>query len=140
MEELRSCLFCGHASHETVGLCPGCQRKRRFLTKKQVLLTGWLQLICGLILVGLMGMITFNLLPSLLYAGQEVGGQTFTGTPEQAKLILLLFSLIITTGLVCTVAGLWILITKRLNKWIYLLTFGLCMAVILAGKYFRDYF
>ena len=101
---------------------------------------GWLQLICGLILVGLMGTVTFNLLPSLLRAGQEVGGQTFTGTPEQANLIILLFLLIITTGLACTLAGLWILIAKRINKWIYLLTFGLCMAVILAGKYFRDYF
>ncbi len=140
MEELRSCLFCGHTSHDNFGQCPVCQRKRRFWTKKQLLLMGWLQLICGLILVGLMGTVTFNLLPSLLRAGQEVGGQTFTGTPEQANLIILLFLLIITTGLACTLAGLWILIAKRINKWIYLLTFGLCMAVILAGKYFRDYF
>jgi hypothetical protein len=140
MDELRSCIFCGHVSHESIGQCPTCQRKRKFLTKKQLLIKGWLQLLCGLFLVGLMGTITFNLLPSLLHAGHEVGGKIFTGTPEQIKLILILFSLIIMTGLACTLMGLWMIIAKRINKWLYWLTIGLFASVFIAVAYVLIYF
>jgi hypothetical protein len=140
MEELRNCLFCGYTSHERIGQCPTCQRKRRFWTKKQLLLKGWLQLICGLFLVGLMGTITFNLLPSLLQVGHEVGGETFTGTTEQLRLILVLFTIIILAGLACTVMGLWIIITKRINKWLYWSTIGLFASVFIAVQYVLIYF
>jgi hypothetical protein len=140
MEELRSCLFCGYTSNEEISQCPGCQSKRKFLTKKRLLIMGWVQLICGLFLVGMMGTITINVLPSLLPLGHQAGIKIFTGTPEQARLMLILFSILIMTGLACTVSGLWLLITKRIKKWLYWLTIGLFSSVFFAVQYVLIYF
>ncbi len=46
---------------------------------------GWLQLLLGLFLVGMMGTITYNLAPGLLFPGERLAdGLQFTGTAEQA--------------------------------------------------------
>jgi MFS family permease len=86
---------------------------------------GWLQLFAGLFLVALMGTITYNLAPLMLRAGERAGGARFTGTAEQAQLILGLFGLVIAFGLASMLSGLWHIKTGRRNKWIFFLLLGL---------------
>jgi hypothetical protein len=61
-----------------------------------------------------MGAITVFLAPKML-GGREAG---FTGTPEQAMIILLLFGVLIVFGLASVASGVFALATGRRNKWI----------------------
>ncbi len=136
-EEASTCFSCGHATHEPIKKCPNCGRGLR--TPRQVRRLGWLQLAIGVFLVGLMGTITYNLAPSLLPAGgvPAPGGAHFNGTPEQAQLILGLFSLVIIFGLGSIASGLWQIKTGRRNKWLFILMMLLFIGLLLLGWFIR---
>lgn len=128
MDERRNCYKCGYQTVETITKCPKCGRK--LLSTKLVRRLGWVQLFIGLFLVGMMAVITFNLAPNMLEPGvPDAGGSRFTGTREQAKVILSLFGLIIVFGLTSFVNGLWQVTTGRRNNWI--LYFGVFLFVLL---------
>src|SRR6267142_1585500 len=99
MKELRNCysLRCGYVTDEVLERCPKCGGRLR--TTRFVRRLGWVQLIIGLFLVGLMGTIIFSLAPTLLQPGEIDRGSAFTGSPEQAQLILGVFGLVIVFGL-----------------------------------------
>lgn len=101
-------------------------------TPKQIRVRGLLQLLLGLILVALMGTVTYNLAPSLLRPRGEAS--SFTGTAEQAQIILGLFALTIAFGLMSMAAGLWQIITGRRDKWIILVIL-LVFALVVAGAW-----
>lgn len=124
----RSCFRCGYATGEEFARCPQCGSRLR--TSREVRGLGVAQLVIGLFLVGLMGTITYRLAPSLLNAGETTAGTRFTGTPDQALLILGLFVLVITFGLGSFVSGLWQIKTGRRNKWIFLFMLGLFVLVM----------
>ena len=118
IDELRKCYKCGYETTEVVRQCPKCGR--RVLSTKQVRRLGWLQLLLGLFLSAFMGTIALSLAPIMLHPGRG-----FTGTPQQALLILGLFGLVIVFGLSSIANGLWQIITGRRNKWILYLSFVL---------------
>jgi hypothetical protein len=89
---------------------------------KQVRVLGWLQLVIGLFLIGIMGVITFFVAPLLMSPG---GSSGFTGKPVQALMILFLFCLIIVFGMGAGVSGLLQIVTGRSNRWIIILLLGL---------------
>ena len=126
MEQLRTCYRCSYETNEAVKQCPKCGQRLR--TAREVRVLGWLQLLIGLFLVGLMGTITFNLAPTLL--GAPGDGARFTGTPEQGFLILGLFALIIVFGLTSMASGLWQIKTGRRNKWIFIFMLGLVVVLL----------
>ncbi len=93
---------------------------------------GWVLISLGLLLVGMMGTITFLVAPTML-SGDASAGARFTGTPEQAILILGLFGIVIVFGLTCIASGLWQIVTGRRNIWIVVLILGLTFLLIVAG-------
>lgn len=131
--EMTTCGGCGYATAESVKRCPQCGRGVR--SPKAVRRLGWLQLLIGLFLVGLMGVTTYNLAPMMLAPGESAGGGggRFTGTAEQGLLILGLFGLLVTFGLGSVASGLWQIATGRRNKWIIALMLGLFALVMLAA-------
>lgn len=132
-EMTTTCGGCGYATAEPIKRCPQCGRN--VPAPKNWRVRGWIQVVTGLFLVGLMGLITFNLAPSMLRAGETVdsGGGRFTGTPEQGLLILGLFGLIITFGLGSVATGLWQIVTGRRNNWMFALMLGLFALVMLTA-------
>lgn len=103
-------------------------------TAGQVRRHGWVQLACGLILTGLMGAVTYNIGPLMLRPGQEAaGGERFSGTAGQALLILGLFSLVITIGLMAIVSGLYQIKTGRRNNRIFVIMLVLLGVLIATG-------
>jgi hypothetical protein len=66
----------------------------------------------------------------------DASGSRFTGTTEQAQLILGLFGLIIVFGLTSIVGGLWQVITGTRNKWILYFGVGLFLLLILFTQFF----
>ena len=136
MEELSSCYSCGHTTSEVATQCPKCGRRLR--TAKQVRFLGWLQLLIGFFLVGLMGTITYNLAP-MMFPPTEVrgSGARFTGTPEQAQMILGLFGMVIAFGLGSIASGLWQIKTGRRNKWLFIIMVVLFVVLILFSWFRR---
>ena len=99
-------------------------------SSRTVRILGILQIITGLFLAVFIGIIAFNLAPQLLRPNERTSsGSSFTGTPQQATLILGLFGLIITFGLGSVLSGLYQIATGRRNRWIIFIVLGL--AVIL---------
>lgn len=136
-EEFSSCNSCGNVTTEAVSQCPKCGRRLR--TAKQVRFHGWLQLLIGLFLVGLMGTITYNLAPLMFPLVEPRGANArFTGTPEQAQMILALFGMVIAFGLGSVVSGLWQIKTGRRNKWLFIGMVALFVVLILFSWYLRS--
>src|SRR5262245_22623332 len=99
MEETRTCysLRCGHTTVEKLDQCPKCGGRLR--PARQIRRLGWGQLLVGLILLGLMGTVAFNLAPELLQPGVSHEGTIFTGTAAQAQLAIGLFTVVIVFAL-----------------------------------------
>ena len=136
MEEASSCYSCGHVTHEAGDKCPKCGKRLR--TARQVRRLGWLQLGIGVFIVGLMGTITYNLAPLMLGAGDSRAGANFTGTPEQAQMILGLFAMVIVFGLGSILSGLWQIKTGRRNKWLFIVMVVLFVVLIVFSWYLRS--
>ena len=74
---------------------------------------GWVLVTLGLFLVIFMGAIAWNLVPTILTAGVETGGSTFTGDSGDAQLAIGIFALVIAFGALCLVNGIYMVATGR---------------------------
>lgn len=129
----KSCysLRCGYVTSDPVDACPKCGRRMR--SAGQIRFLGGIQLLLGVFLAGFMGVITYNLAPLLLNPSRPEGGSRFTGTSQQAVLILGLFGLIIIFGLGSSLTGIWQIATGRRNKWIILIVLVFGVGLLLIG-------
>jgi len=83
------------------------------LTPRTIRLIGGLLIFIGVMLMGTISYITSLLAPAMAHPGQYVGGTNFSGTPEQARSILMLFGVVGVFGLMSFVYGLWMIVTGR---------------------------
>lgn len=74
------------------------------------------------------------------YTGAGFAGARaqFTGTPEQAQLILGLFGMVIAFGLGSIASGLFQIKTGRRNKWLFILMVLLFVVLILFSWFLRS--
>ncbi len=113
-----------------VAACPKCGGAMRTVGESPW--RGIVLLICGLLLVIGMGVITLNMYPSLSNPGvRTIEGTTWTGTAEQAQIVLLLFAAVIVFGLVATANGLYMLITKQQSKAFMFVSLGLAAVLLI---------
>ena len=138
MADLSTCNAptCAYTVEGMLATCPKCGGPMRQVRESRV--RGWALLLLGLFLMLMMGAITWNMAPALLHAGEQAGGNTFTGTADQARLILYLFWALIAFGAVTTLNGLYQIATGR-QHWAFialtLLVFaGLILLVIVSMR------
>jgi hypothetical protein len=131
MPETSKCLSfsCRETVEGAVETCPKCGTRMR--TPKMVRRLGWLLLLLGLFLVGLLGTITWNLAPSLLHP--YAPDSNFTGTAEQAGMILRLFAVVIIFGIGTMINGAYQIVTGRRNAWITAGTLGLAVVLFIVA-------
>jgi len=130
MKEL-SCSKCSYASSENVTRCLQCGS---WMPRAQgVRRRGYVLICLGFLLVVMMGTITFLTAPTML-SRRASSGAGFTGTPEQALLILGLFGIVIVFGITCIGSGLWQIVTGRRSIWIVVIVLGLTFLLIVAGS------
>lgn len=129
MPAMSTCLnsLCRTEVEGTVATCPGCGGRMR--TPRRVKVAGGVVLACGGFLVGMMGFLYYIMSPSMLHPGQQVGGTTFNGTIEQARIILMLFATIAAFGAASMFYGLFMLFTGRRSVAIMLLVLALAVAI-----------
>jgi len=94
---------------------------------------GVIQMLMGLFLIVLIGVITFNLAPQLLRPAETMNGSTFTGTAQQGMMILGLFGMVIAFGVGATVNGLWQIVTGKRNIWLAIMVFVLAAILFVIG-------
>ena len=136
MAETSTCfdLRCGYAVPGRVDTCPRCGRKMR--SSRTVRAYGAVMMVCGIILLGMMGTITVLLWPQLMNPGREMaGGTTFTGSAGDAEMILWLFGLVLLFGLVALLTGLWQVATGRRNRWVAIIAVALGAAIFVYGRW-----
>ena len=105
MAQLSTCLSpaCGHQVEGEFKKCPKCGWAMR--GPRNIRVRGWVLVGLGLFLTLFMGAIAWSLLPTLLHAGKEVDGGSFTGTDEEAEFVLLIFGLVMMAGILFTANG-----------------------------------
>ncbi|MDQ8756018.1 hypothetical protein RCO27_07225 [Sphingosinicella sp. LHD-64] len=111
---------CGRTVETKTTTCPKCGGPVRKVGDAPW--RGWLGLLCGLFLIGMMGAIIWNLGPALretIATGSSVG---FTGTAEQAQAILYLFYTIIAFGVLALVNGIYMIVTGSQHRIFIILT------------------
>jgi cation transport ATPase len=133
MAEISTCLspVCGATAQGNITKCPECGWAMR--SSRNLRMRGWVQLACGLFLIVLMGTITLNMTPSLHYPGEEAGGMTFTGKPDQAEMILWLFWAVIAFGIAAAITGAYQIVTGRKSRVLVLVSLGLAAAIVAAA-------
>jgi hypothetical protein len=131
MKDKLSCSKCSYVASDDATKCPECgswMRRAQGIRRR-----GWLLIVLGVLLVAMMGTITLLTAPAML-ARRASSGAGFTGTPEQAILILGLFGIVIVFGLTCIGSGLWQIVTGRRSIWIVVIILGLTFLLIVAGS------
>ncbi len=98
----------------------------------RVRLAGWLMLLAGLFLVGLVGIITYYLAPELLHlCVPSAGGSHWKGTAREAQLFLILFAVVVIFVITDIVYGLYAIVTGKPNKWMMGVMMGLFLMISL---------
>ena len=111
-------------------VCPKCGGPMRMVSESPV--RGWILLIIGLFLVLFMGAITLSLAPTLLQPGKDVDGGSFSGTADDARMILALFGIVIAFGVTSASYGAYQLIFRRESKVFIVLTMLIAVVLVLA--------
>jgi hypothetical protein len=130
MADRSTCLspLCGITVEGSETKCPKCgwaMRGTRSIRRR-----GWVLLTCGLFLVLFMGWIAWSLLPTLLRPGVEYEHGSFTGTRDQARMILGLFGVVILFGAFGTVNALYMIATGRQSRVFVIVTLLLAALVV----------
>lgn len=86
---------------------------------------GWVLLTLGIFVSALMGVVLYATSPVLLHP--VAGGSRFSGTPQQAKLVLGLLGAVELFGITATCYGLFQIVTGRRNKWIIYFLIGIAL-------------
>ena len=121
---------CGTLVEGKVTACPKCGGAMRIVGESPW--RGIVLLICGLLLTIGMGVILNNMYPTLSNPGVRMpDGSSFTGTADQARIIILLFAAVIAFGLVATANGIYMLITKRQSKLFMFVSLGFAAALLI---------
>ena len=113
-EDLSRCYHCSYETHKLRSRCPKCGtslQSRRWSRR-----FGLCLVLGGVIICGLMGFVLWDMGPSLLRPGAPVTGTRFTGTPEKARMLLGIFTAVLTVGLTAFSYGLWQMFTARRSK------------------------
>jgi len=131
MADQSTCLspLCGITIPGNEKKCPQCGWAMR--NSRNIRTRGWVLLCCGLFLVLFMGWIAWSLWPTLVRPGKEYASATFTGTRDQAQMILGLFGLVILFGAFGTVNAIYMIVSGRQNRWFVIVTL-LVAAVLVA--------
>ena len=119
----RICFKCGYEADTLEKKCPQCGRGMRTPTQNRIL--GFISVLCGIFLIGMMSFISFYMYGAINQTGKPGASAKFTGTQNDILMIIAIFGLVIIFGFVALIAGLWQLIFGKANKLLVYLVLGL---------------
>jgi hypothetical protein len=105
---------CGRTVDTKTAACPKCGGPVRKVGDAPW--RGWVGLVCGLILIGLMGTIVWQIGPGLREAAATGTSANFAGTAAQAQAMLYLFYTVIAFGVLAMVNGVYMIVTGTQHR------------------------
>ena len=125
MVDTSSCFTwtCGEIVSGHVDTCPKCGGRMR--SSRTVQRLGWLLLLAGVAIAGMMSMIILSLLPAFVSIQGIQNTTRFNGTPEQARQIMSLLFIVLAFGIAGILNGLIQIVSGRRSRAALLLSFGL---------------
>jgi uncharacterized membrane protein len=130
-------LACNTTVEGSVKTCPECGKKMR--TSKFIRGHGVVMLVCGLLMLGLIGTVTVYLTPLLLHPNPG-GTEGFTGTAEQGRQALWLFSALLLFGAFATLTGAFQIATGKRNRVATILALVLAIGIATLVRYVSQSF
>ena len=113
-----------------VDVCPKCGGTMKIVGESPW--RGIVLVMCGLIMIIMIGIITWNLYPSLTNPGVRMeDGGSWTGDAESARMVLLLFYALIAFGVVALANGIYMLVTRRQTRTFMFISLGTAAVVLL---------
>jgi hypothetical protein len=109
----RVCPKCNDIVTTSETVCSACGKK--MMPASRIRMLGWLSLLCGVFLIGLMSWLSFWIYNAITKSG-EPGQGTFRGGPEIIGFIIVVFGLVLTFGFFAAISGLWQIIYGKRNK------------------------
>jgi len=125
----RACYKCGYHGETAETVCPQCRRALQ--TSSSIRVRGALSVLCGVILMGLIGYVSVWSLAAV--SSTTPGGARFTGTEQEKLLIFGLFAILMLFGFLSFAAGLWQLIFGRRSKVFVRITLALGVLIALGA-------
>ncbi len=133
-EDLSTCWSCGFRTHKFRSECERCgasMLSRRWARRFGLGLT-----FCGLFITGLMSVVLYKVLPTLLRPGVEVGGARFSGSAAQALIVSVVLAAVWVFGATALVYGGWQMATGKRNLRIALFMSGIFFALLVLAVLF----
>jgi hypothetical protein len=96
---------------------------------------GWGLAICGLVITGLMAPVLYHLLPLLLRPGVDTGGMRFSGSAQQARLVLGVLGAVFVFGATALAYGIWQIRTGQRSKKVIYFIVGLAAAMFFTATH-----
>ena len=103
------------------------------LTSRQVRVLGILLVVFGTALALGVAWLIAILAPTLMQPGTQIGKQTFTGTPKQARYILTLLGGLVASGAAFAGVGIHQWVTGRRTQWLITMSVALVVATLVFG-------
>lgn len=125
----RSCYKCGFFAETADKICPNCGRQLHTTTATRI--RGGLMAACGLVILGIIGPITFWMLNAM--NNPTPGGARFNGNRREALAILGLFGMLITFGVGGTLLGLFQLAMGKRNRILSWAAVGFAVLIFVVG-------
>jgi hypothetical protein len=94
---------------------------------------GWVMVAAGLFLIVLIAAIALIMAPAIARPGVAVGGTTFTGTREQAQILLGVLGLVALFGALCVASGAHMIATGRRSSAGVRIIYALFLALVAVG-------
>ncbi len=123
---------CGRTVDSRADACPKCGGPMKKIGESP--LRAWTAILCGVLLIGLMGTITWSLGPQLHQAIATGSADGFSGTAAQAQAILHLFYIVIAFGVLTLVNGVYMLATGSQHR-AFIVAIVLMVLVLLYAVY-----
>ena len=132
-EDLTKCYKCGYETYKLVSHCPQCGRAMQ--SKRWSRRYGWILLVLGICISGVIGLVLMAIGPKLLAAISGSGGTGFSGSVADARLAFGILSAVELFGVTAVCYGLWQIVTGRRNKWVIYFMVGICALLALVAVF-----
>jgi hypothetical protein len=127
----RTCPKCGYIRETTDTRCPDCGKTLQSVARIRAL--GVFSVILGVILLGVMGYLSWWMYNAITASTPAGGSPRFTGGPQEITFIIFVFGLVMVIGLVSLLGGLWQIIFGKRNKVLVYIIIGLGALFVLTG-------
>ncbi len=121
-EDLGKCYNCGYETYRLISHCPECGRSMQ--SKRWSRRYGWILLILGIFISGVIGLVLTAIGPKLFAAISESGRRGFSGSASDARLALGILALVELFGITAAFYGVWQIVTGRRSKWVIYFAFA----------------